>query len=299
MTSVLQTLLAGILVGGVYALVSIGLALIMGVMKVINFAQGEFMMLGMYFTFFAFSAGGISTYAGGSIGPLLAALLAGPALYLVALAIYRAVISRVSGTGRGGQDAQLLVTLGVSLVLQNIALMAFGPTAYTLHSSLSGSAWHVGPLVVDRALAIAFCVAMALTGGFYVLMSRFRMGKTMRAAADIPEAAIYMGINPRKAHERAFAIGIALTGVAGGLVATYYPFGPYVGLNFVVIMFVAVVLGGLGSTVGAFWGGLIVGIVQQMWTLVMPIELQDVGVFLLFLTILFLRPQGLFGSKFS
>jgi branched-chain amino acid transport system permease protein len=298
-TIVLQTLLAGILVGGVYALVSIGLALIMGVMKVINFAQGEFMMLGMFFTFFAFSVGGISSLAGGTVGPLLAALMAGPALYLFAVVVYRLVIRRVSGTGRGGQDAQLLVTLGVSLVLQNVALMAFGPTAYTLHSSLSGGAWHVGPLVINRALAIAFCTAMVLTGGFYFFMTRFRIGKTMRAAADIPEAAIYMGIDPRKAHERAFAIGIALTGVAGGLVATYYPFGPYVGLNFILIMFVSVVLGGLGSTVGAFWGGLIVGIVQQMWTLVMPIELQDVGVFLLFLAILFLLPQGLFGRKYS
>lgn len=299
MTSVLQTLLAGLLVGGVYALVSIGLSLIMGVMKVINFAQGEFMMLGMYFTFFALGAGGVSAFAGSSVGPVLAALLAGPALYLVAILVYRVVLSRVSGIGRGGQDAQLLVTLGLSLILQNLALMAFGPTAYTVHSPLSAGAWHVGSLVINQALAIAFCTAMVLTAGFYTFMSRFPMGKMMRAAADIPEAAIYMGINPRKAHERAFGIGIALTGIAGGLVATYYPFGPYVGLNFVVIMFVSVVLGGLGSTIGAFFGGLIVGIVQQLWTLVMPIELQDVGVFALFLAILFLRPQGLFGRKFS
>ncbi|WP_311029584.1 branched-chain amino acid ABC transporter permease [Mesorhizobium koreense] len=297
MLNFVQTLVAGLLIGGVYALVSIGLSLILGVMRIINFAQGEFMMLAMYFTYFVTAALGVSVFAD-FVGPLVAAMLAGPVMYIVGILVYRVLLRHVSGTSSGGQDAQLLITLGISLILQNAALMAFGPTAFTLHTSLSADIWKIGPIIVNRALAIAFGVSIVLTAGFYVFMSRFRAGKILRACADNPQAAVYMGLDPHKAHARAFGIGVGLTAIAGGLVATYYPFTPYIGLNFIVIMFVAVVLGGLGSTTGAFFGGLIVGVVQQLWTLVMPMELQDAGVFLLFLLILFFRPQGLFGKKY-
>ena len=128
-------------------------------------------------------------------------------------------------------------------------------------------------------------------------MSRARLGKALRAAADNPEAATYMGIDVDRAHRIAFGIGTGITGIAGGLVATYYPFQPYVGLEFVIIMYAGVVLGGLGSILGAFWGGMTIGLVQQLSTLVLPIQLQNTAIFVVFLAIVLFRPQGLFGRS--
>jgi branched-chain amino acid transport system permease protein len=119
----------------------------------------------------------------------------------------------------------------------------------------------------------------------------------MRASADNPEAALYMGINVDKAHRVAFGIGTGVTAIAGGLVATYYPFQPYVGLEFVVIMYAGVVLGGFGSITGAFWGGMVIGLVQQLSIIVLPFQLQNTAIFVVFLLVILFRPQGLFGRN--
>ena len=131
----------------------------------------------------------------------------------------------------------------------------------------------------------------------FLFVTRTRFGKALQASADNAEAAIYMGIDVDKAYHIAFGIGTAVTAIAGGLVATYYPFQPYVGLEFVIVMYAGVVLGGFGSIIGAFWGGMIIGLVQQMSTLVLPIQLQNTAIFVVFLLVIFLRPQGLFGRN--
>jgi branched-chain amino acid transport system permease protein len=136
-------------------------------------------------------------------------------------------------------------------------------------------------------------VAIAL----FLFIKRTRIGKMLRAAADNPEAAIYMGIDVAQAHGIAFGLGCAITALTGGLVATYYPFQPYVGLDFVIIMYAGVVLGGMGSIGGAFWGGLTIGLVQQLSTLVLPVQLQNTAIFGVFLLIMMLRPEGLFGRN--
>ena len=138
---------------------------------------------------------------------------------------------------------------------------------------------------------------MAVALVLYGFITRSRVGKTLRAAADNPEAATYMGINVERAHRVAFGLGCAITAVAGGLVATYYPFQPYVGLEFVIIMYAGVVLGGMGSIGGAFWGGLTIGLIQQLSTLVLPLQLQNAAIFVVFLLIVLLRPEGLFGRN--
>ena len=122
-----------------------------------------------------------------------------------------------------------------------------------------------------------------------------RLGKGLRAAADNPQAAIYMGIDVDRAHRLAWSIGVGITAIAGGLIATFQTFQPYIGFDFVIVMYAGVVLGGLGSNFGAFWGGLLIGIVQQMSTLVLPYQLQNTAIFVVFLLIIFLRPQGMFG----
>jgi branched-chain amino acid transport system permease protein len=150
---------------------------------------------------------------------------------------------------------------------------------------------------LNKARSVAFLVSVGVAIALFLFITRTRIGKMLRAAADNPEAATYMGIDVERAHRIAFGLGCAITAFAGGLVATYYPFQPYVGLDFVIIMYAGVVLGGMGSIGGAFWGGLTIGLVQQLSTLVLPMQLQNTAIFVVFLLIMMLRPEGLFGRN--
>jgi branched-chain amino acid transport system permease protein len=173
-----------------------------------------------------------------------------------------------------------------------------------MRTPLSSSAWEIMPLgadyisiFVNKARAVGAVVSIAVAIALFAFVARSRIGKAMRASADNPEAALYMGVNVDQAHRIAFALGTAATAVAGGLVATYFPFQPYVGLEFVIVMYAGVVLGGIGSISGAFWGGMIIGLVQQLSTLVLPNQLQNTAIFVVFLLVVFFRPQGLFGTN--
>ncbi len=281
----------GLLVGGVYALMSIGLALIFGIMRVVNFAQGDFMMLGMYLTWFFATAYGID--------PLAGALLAIPPFFLLGLLVHRVLLVHVTGGGdpQRQMDAQLILTLGLSLIITNATTMILSPAPRGIKTAYATRAFAAGPILVNEARAYAFALALLLAGLLYVFMTRTDLGKALRAAADDPEAAGYQGINVRAMHGIAFGVGIALVAAAGGLLATYYPIEPGVAANFIVLMFVAVVLGGLGSIPGAFVGGVVIGLIQSLTLLVLPFQLQNVGVFVAFLLVLYLRPQGLFGRR--
>jgi branched-chain amino acid transport system permease protein len=368
--NVLQSLTAGVLIGAIYGLMCTGLALIFGVMRVINFAQGDFMMLGMYAAWYFFAALGVSVLFGDVYGPYAAAFLAGPVLFIYGFAIHILLVSRVSGAGaaqfddrayrvqftlslalmlvtvyalvrtisvpsaartaipvlavigyavyrmrfsRGGgtrmaptdgdtHHAQLILTLGIALIVQNAAQIVFGSNVVSVRTPLSSSAWIAGPLwgdeveiFVNKARCIAAAISVAIIAVMAVVISRTRIGKALRAAADDPTAATYLGIDVDRAHRLAFALGVSITAVAGGLLAPNYPFHPFVGLEYVIIMYAGVVLGGLGSVIGPFWGGMTIGIVQQMSALVLPTQLQNATIFVVFLLIIFLRPQGFFG----
>ena len=286
----LQYVATGLLVGGVYALMSIGLGLVFGVMRVVNFAHGDFMMLGMYLTYF---------YAvSGHVDPLLGAVLTLPPFFLLGVLVHRLVLGRVTGGDPGRQhDAQLIVTLGLSLVITNATTMILTPTPRGIRTAYATQAFALGPVLLNQARAYAFGMALVLAAAVYVFLTRTDLGKALRAAADDPEAAGYQGIDVRAMHGLAFGTGIALVAAAGGLLATYYPIEPNVAVNFIVLMFVAVVLGGLGSIPGAFVGGLVIGLVQSLTLLVLPFQLQNTGVFIAFLLVLYLRPQGLFGRR--
>ena len=303
--SFLQAMTAGLLIGAVYGLMCVGLGLIFGVMRVINFAHGDFMMLGMYTAFYLFTLCGIQAAFGNTIGPFLAILLAGPILAAFGYAIHGLLISRVSGTRTAslegeGHYAQLILTLGIALILQNGGLLAFGSVLASIRTPLSSSAWEVGPffdmsIFVNKARGIDAIVSLAAMILLSWLITRSRIGKSLRAAADNPTAATYMGIDVDRAHRVAFALGTGITAVAGGLLATNYPFQPFVGLEYVIVMYAGVVLGGMGSIIGAFWGGMTIGLVQQVSTVVLPTQLQNAAIFVVFLLIIFFRPQGFFG----
>jgi branched-chain amino acid transport system permease protein len=305
--NILQALTAGVLTGSIYGLMCVGLSVIFGVMRVINFAQGDFMMLGMYAAYYAFGLFGAHTLFGPAVDPYIAALVAGPAVFLAGVLVHRFLVSRVTGIrGAGleseGHYAQLILTLGVALVLQNGGLYVFGSTPVSIGTPLSSNAWSVGPLYrdaievfINQGQLVSAIIAAATVVGFVILMNRSRLGKSLRAAADNPEAAIYMGIDVERAHRLAFGFGVAITAIGGGLLASGSPFQPYVGLEYVIIMYAGVVLGGLGSIAGAFLGGLTIGLVQQLSTLFLPNQLQNSAIFVVFLVIILVRPQGLFG----
>ena len=304
----LQALVAGLLTGSIYGLMCVGLSVIFGVMRVINFAHGDFMMLGMYVAYYAFGMLGVHAIFGTTVGPYVAALLAGPVIYLAGVLAHRLLISKVTGM-RGsalqseGHYAQLILTLGLALILQNGGLYLFGSTPVSISTPLASNAWAVGPLYGDRVeifvnqgQTVAAAIAVVVVLAFVAIMSRSRMGKSLRAAADNPEAATYMGIDVAKSHRLAFGFGVGITAIGGGLLASGTSFQPYVGLEYVIVMYAGVVLGGMGSVPGAFLGGLTIGLVQQLSTLFLPNQLQNTAIFVVFLFIVLLRPQGLFGT---
>jgi branched-chain amino acid transport system permease protein len=283
----LQALAVGIMVGGIYGLMCLGLSFIFGIMRVINFAQGDFMMLGMYAAYYLVTGFGILAFMGVYIGPFVGAILAGPILFVFGFYLHKFLVSRVTGirvvsAEAEGHYAQLILTLGLALILQNGALLIFSSQPVSIRTPLSINAWELGPFMTDgmpvlfnQSRAIACLLAVAVACGLFVFMSRARLGKSLRAAADNPEAAIYMGIDVDRAHRIAFGIGT--------------------GIEFVVIMYAGVVLGGLGSTMGAFMGGMVIGLVQQLSTLFLPHQLQNTAIFAVFVLIMMFRPQGLFG----
>jgi branched-chain amino acid transport system permease protein len=214
--------------------------------------------------------------------------------------LHRFIVSRVTGAGAAqtagaGAYGQIIVTLGISLILQNGGLILFGSTPVGVRTPLSRQSWEIGDILLNQARVVSFLVAVTLAAAVYLFLSRTRVGKALRAAADNPQAAIYMGIDVDRAHRLAWSLGVGITAIAGGLVATFQTFQPYIGFDFVIVMYAGVVLGGLGSNFGAFWGGLVIGIVQQMSTLILPYQLQNTAIFVVFLLIIFLRPQGMFG----
>ncbi len=306
--NVLNALAAGITIGCIYGLMCIGLGLIFGIMKIVNFAQGELLMLGMFASFYLVGVGGLMSFLGPYAGPFIGALLAGPIVFAGGALLHKFLISRVSGlrtTGTldEGHFGQLIVTLGISLILQNGGLIVFGSTPETVRTPLASSAFLVtgfygdATVFLNKARLFACAVAIIVAVGLYLLLEYTRLGRALRAAADNPTAATYMGVDVDRAYRIAFGIGSGITAVAGGLMATYLSFGPFVGFDYVIIMYSGVVLGGMGSILGAFWGGLTVGFVQQCSALVLPPQLQNAAIFVVFLLIVTLRPQGLFGRS--
>lgn len=299
---VLQALMAGLLIGGTYALMCVGLGMIFGVMRVVNFAQGDFLMLGMYAAYYVATALGVLVLLGPYVGPVAAGLLAGPIVFCIGWLIHRYLVGRVTGVAAVGAEgeghyAQIILTLGVALVLQNGGLIMFGSLPLSIPTPMSRESWEIWEILINQARTVSFCVAVLVALLLYLFLSRTRLGKSMRAAADNPEAALYMGIDVDRCHRTAFALGCGVTAIAGGLIASSQSFQPYIGFEFVITMYAGVVLGGLGSILGAFWGGMTIGLVQQMSTLVLPFQLQNTAIFVVFLLIVFFRPRGMFGRS--
>lgn len=287
---VVQLMVTGVLQGGILALLSVGLSLIFGVVRVANFAQADFMMLGMYAVFFAAGALTINSTA-------LAILMFVP-FFLFGGLLYVVIIRRVNTATEilsGVENAQLMVTLAISLIIQNAALMTLGANPRTLRTGQVLQVWNVLGVTIDKPRVVAFVVALVLGLGLLWAL-RTGIGRRIRAAADNAEAAAYCGVDVGRAYAASFAIAVGLAAVAGGILVSYYPVQPLTGMNFILLMFTAVLLGGLGNVAGALIGGLILGLLQSLAGLVLPFQLSNLVVFGIFLIVLFFRPHGIFGE---
>ena len=283
---VAQGLLSGLLFGGVYSLMAIGLTLIFGVMRVVNFAHGDMMVWGMYLAYV------LATRAG--LDPYLSFAVCAAALFALGVVVQRGLVDPII---EAPHEMQILLMLGVALVLENSALLVFGPEPARVRSPLSRLTWDLGPLYVDVARLVTFAVAVVLTLALSLFLYRTDLGRLIRASADNHYGALVIGTDVRRVYATAFGIGAACVGAAGALVSPILPFQPPTGLALSVTSFNIVIIGGMGSLLGAFIGGLLVSVAESLGAVFLRPSLKELFSFSLLIVILLFRPAGLFGKR--
>jgi branched-chain amino acid transport system permease protein len=276
----------GLMFGAIYALVALGLTLIYGVLHIINFAHGAMLMLAMYMAYFLFKIL--------NIDPYVAILIVTPAGFVFGYTIYRWGIGKLSG----GRDQNiLLITLGLSIILENSALVFFSGDQQTISLPYSYEAFDLGFLYLSYPKVISFVASLLICLLLWMLMTLTDLGKAIRAVAKQREGARLVGIDVEHVFAVTFGIGVACLGAAGCMLLPIFYVDPYTGNIFVIVAFTIVVLGGMGSIVGALLGGFIIGITESVGGLILGESLGQVGISLIFILILIFTPTGIFGSK--
>jgi branched-chain amino acid transport system permease protein len=283
--TVVQAVVTGILLGGVYGLVAMGLTLIFGVLDVINFAHGALMTVAMYVTY--------TLAANAGVNPYLSLVVSVPLLFAVGVLLQQGLLNRTMGKPL---ETQLLLTLGLALLLENGLRLGFGGDPKSVSVAL-GSPLRLFGAVADVSRVLAFVGAIVLAGLIFLLLRRTRLGTAIRAVASNPDGAQLVGLDVRRLYVLTFGLGTACAGAAGTLVVPFVTVEPTTGELFNILAFVVVVLGGLGSVYGALLGGLLVGLAEQLGAIYFPGQSSLLTVFIVFVLVLFLRPQGLFGSS--
>lgn len=279
-----QLFATGLLLGGIYALISIGMTLIYGSVFLINFAHGDYLMVAMYLSWMLYNLWGINPY--------ISTLIVVPAMFILGAITYMLVVRPVLG---GSQKIKVFVTFGVGIVATNAMLIIFGGEERVIHVTGVDNVLQLGEVRVSFAAVIAFLVSIAVAAALYFLMNKTLMGKSIRATGQNPLAAQLVGINVNRARLIMFGLSTALLGVAGPLLMPIYSVYPVIGHDFILIMFITIVLGGLGSFKGAVVGGLLVGLIQSLGGFYLPPELQGTILFILLIAILIVRPHGIYG----
>jgi branched-chain amino acid transport system permease protein len=283
----LQTIASGLLTGGIYALIGLGLTIIFGVMRVVNFAHGALVMVGMYSTYFLFA------YL--RIDPFLSLLIVIPAMFAVGALIQKTLIAPVL---KAPERNQILLTEGISILLINIALLSFTANYLTMTTAYAGATLHVGGVSLSLPQMAAFAIAFIITAAVYLFLMRTSTGRQIRAAAQDAEAAQLLGINIKRVQALTFGLGVAAAGAAGSLLMpVYYRVEPYAGSPFTLKAFVVVVLGGMGSVTGALAGGIVLGIAEALGAVYVSTGYKDVIGFVIFLLVLTVKPSGLLGRS--
>jgi branched-chain amino acid transport system permease protein len=289
METFIQLLVSGLLMGVSYGVLAAGLALIFGVIKIVNFAHAAFAVLAMYFPAYWF-------LEWWGIDPFISSIIALPIFFVVGYATQRMIIDKVIGTP-AAEMSTLIVTMGLSLLIENGILIGWSGAPRIINLPYTLGSFKIGGILLNQAQTYSFVIALVLIAGLFVFLNKTMLGKAIRAVADDPESCAYMGINLRFAYCLAFGVGIAITASGGCLIATYRPFNPFYAETIIVIIFACCILGGVTSIQGALIGGIIIGCIQMLSTMVVAVALQNVAVFLLFVLFLYLKPEGLLGKK--
>ncbi|MBD7936382.1 branched-chain amino acid ABC transporter permease [Cytobacillus sp. FSL R5-0569] len=286
LTLILQSLVDGILMGGIYGLVAIGLTLIFGVMKIINFAQGALLMLGMYISYWSFSLLGLNPY--------LSIPLSAISLFFIGAIIQKTILSKMLNAP---EHNQLLVTLGIMLVIENLALILWSPDFRSVKLEGFIQTFNIGEVGVNVPKLIAFIAAIVLSIGLFLFLKKTMLGKAIRATSINRNGAMLSGINTNRINYIAFGLGASLAAIAGSLITPFFYTSPTVGATFILKGFVVVVLGGLGNFIGAIIGGLIIGISEALGGAFLPGSLKELMTYIIFVIVLMAKPNGLFGGK--
>jgi branched-chain amino acid transport system permease protein len=281
----LQVVVSGLMMGAVYALFSSGLTLIWGMMNVVNFAHGDFVMLAMYVAFFAWTLF--------KLGPPVFVPLAAMLLFVLGVIVYFGLVRHVA---RGPMLAQILGTFGLALVLRYAAFWAFTANFVSLPDALVGGTFDLGGLRIESSRLLGGAIGLLLTLLMHLVLTRTALGSRVLAVAEDRSAAMLMGIRPDRMQALAWGVGAASTGIAGALIALFFYISPTVGESLTLIAFVVVCLGGFGSVPGALVAGLALGVIEALSAYLIGAVYQDVVVYALFLAVLWVRPQGIMGK---
>ena len=286
----LSALLNGLTTGAVYALIALGLTLIYGVLHIINFAHGASLMMALYGVYALKERWGIDPY--------VALPIMVPAMFVLGYAMQRLIINRAS---HGKDENILLVTLGLSIVMENVALLFFKSDTRTIDTSYTLTTVAIGPeaaqVMVSLPKLVAFAGALVVSALLIIILQRTDLGRAIRAVAKEKQGARLMGIDVEHVYAMCFGLGLACLGAAACFLLPAYYVNPQVGNGFVLVAFTVVVLGGMGSFAGALLGGLLIGVVESFGGLFLGESLGQVGIFVIFIAVLLLRPQGFFGAK--
>ena len=285
-TIVAAATINGLLLGGIYTLVASGLTLIYGVLHIINFAHGSMLMLAMFGVYYLLTKLGLDPY--------LSMLVMVPAMYVLGYALYKGLIGRFSS---GRDENILLITLGLSILIENLALMFFKGDSRTISVTYSDRMIELGPTLVPLPKLISFVVAMLLCIALGLFIKRTDIGRAIRAVAKERVGARLVGIDVERIFAISYGIGLATLGAAACLLMPIFYVSPTIGHVFVLVAFTVVVLGGMGSFLGAVVGGLIVGLTESFGGLFLGESLGQIGISVIFILILLFRPSGLFGAR--
>lgn len=283
----LTILVSGVLLGAIYALVSVGLNLIFGVTRVVNFAQGEFVMFGMYGAYLGRAVLGLDPY--------VSAFVVAPLTFLLGAVVQRLVIQPLVEQ----QSMQMFATFGLLILMQNLVLMLTGGAAKSVRTAYSGASLDVAGITVSVPRLVIFVLTTALTAALVVFLQRTMIGTAIRAVSQDRQAARLMGIDVERTYLLTFGLGAALAGVAGVLLAPLFTLTPEIGFSFILPAFAVVILGGLGSVVGAYIGGIAVGVIEALAGFYLDPSLKQTFWFVLFVAVLVVRPAGLLGRAGS
>ena len=292
MDAIIQAGTSGLLMGGIYSLIAIGLSLVFGVMRIINFAHGEFLMIGMYLSYWLITLLGLDPY--------LAALIVTPVLFGIGYLFQKGPLNTMLVREKSREPLSILLfTAGLSLALQNVALIWFGADARAGNTDYTGTTFDVHDVIISTPRFYAFAISIVCTLYVFWLLNKTEIGRAIRATSQDRNTAKLMGINEKKIYCIAFGLGSALVGISGALLVPFYYVFPTVGGVFGLRSFIIVVLGGIGSIKGAFLGGILIGLVEALGTQFISPAYAEILVFMMFVAVLLFKPAGLFGLEKS